>query len=57
MVLLWCYKLYRVSQVLPPERKHPLLIVLKFLKNSGMVGIAVEHSVNISIFLMKHVYT
>jgi hypothetical protein len=29
--------LYRVSEVLPPERKHPLLINLKFSKNSGMI--------------------
>jgi hypothetical protein len=29
--------LYRVSQVLPPERKHPLLINLKFSKNSGII--------------------
>jgi hypothetical protein len=27
---------YRVSQVLLPERKHPLLIDLKFSKNSGI---------------------
>jgi hypothetical protein len=29
--------MYRVSEVLPPERKHPLLINLKFSKNSGMI--------------------
>jgi hypothetical protein len=29
-------RMYRVSQVLPPERKHPLLMDLKFSKNSGM---------------------
>jgi hypothetical protein len=27
----------RVSQVLPPDRKHPLLIDLKLSKNSGMI--------------------
>jgi hypothetical protein len=32
---LW--ELYRMSQVLPPERKHPLLIDLKFSKNSGII--------------------
>jgi hypothetical protein len=32
---LW--ELYWVSQVLPPERKHPLLIDLKFSKNSRMI--------------------
>jgi hypothetical protein len=26
-----------VSEVLPPERKHPLLINLKFSQNSGMI--------------------
>jgi hypothetical protein len=26
-----------VSEVLPPERKHPLLINLKFSKNLGMI--------------------
>jgi hypothetical protein len=30
-------KLYKVIQVLPPERKHTLLIDLKFSKNSGMI--------------------
>jgi hypothetical protein len=29
--------MYRVSQVLPPDRKHTLLIDLKFAKNSGMI--------------------
>jgi hypothetical protein len=29
--------LYRVIQVLPPERKHPLPNDLKFSKNSGMI--------------------
>jgi hypothetical protein len=29
--------MYRVSQVLPPDRKHLLLIDLKFSKNSGMI--------------------
>jgi hypothetical protein len=29
--------MYRVSEVLPPERKHPLIINLKFSKNSGMI--------------------
>jgi hypothetical protein len=29
--------MYRMIQVLPPERKHPLLIDLKFSKNSGMI--------------------
>jgi hypothetical protein len=29
--------MYRVSQVLPPDRKHPLLIDLKLSKNSGMI--------------------
>jgi hypothetical protein len=28
---------YRVSEVLPPERKHPLLINLKLSKISGMI--------------------
>jgi hypothetical protein len=28
---------YRVSEVLPSKRKHPLLINLKFSKNSGMI--------------------
>jgi hypothetical protein len=28
--------IYRMIQVLPPERKHPLLIDLKFSKNSGI---------------------
>jgi hypothetical protein len=28
---------YRVIQVLPPERKHPLLIDLNFSKNPGMI--------------------
>jgi hypothetical protein len=32
-----CPKQYRVIQVLPPDRKHPLLIDLKFSKNSGMI--------------------
>jgi hypothetical protein len=40
--------MYRVSEVLPPERKHPLLINLKFSKNS-----VVEQSVKFSKFLMK----
>jgi hypothetical protein len=44
--------MYRVILVLPPEQKHPLLIDLKFSKNSGMI---VEHSVKISNFLMKQV--
>jgi hypothetical protein len=35
--LLGSAQQYRVSQVFPPERKHPLLINLKFLKNSGMI--------------------
>jgi hypothetical protein len=29
--------LYRVSEVLRPERKHALLVNLKFSKNSGMI--------------------
>jgi hypothetical protein len=29
--------MYRVSEVLPPERKHPLIINLKFSKNSRMI--------------------
>jgi hypothetical protein len=29
--------LYRVIQVLPPDRKHPLLIDFKSSKNSGMI--------------------
>jgi hypothetical protein len=29
--------LYRVSQVLPPDRKHPFLINFKLSKNSGMI--------------------
>jgi hypothetical protein len=48
-------RMYRVSQVLPPERKHPLLMDLKFSKNSGMNGVAVEQSVEMSNFLMKQV--
>jgi hypothetical protein len=45
--------MYRVIQVLPPERKHPLLIDLKFTKNSGTTVTAVEHFVKISIFLRE----
>jgi hypothetical protein len=30
-------EMYRVSQVLPPEGKHPLLINLKFSKNSEII--------------------
>jgi hypothetical protein len=30
-------ELYRMSQVLPPSRKHPFQIDLKLLKNSGMI--------------------
>jgi hypothetical protein len=31
-------KMYWVSQVLPPQRKHPLILIdLKFSKNSGMI--------------------
>jgi hypothetical protein len=48
--------MYRVSQVLPPDRKHTLLIDLQFSKNDCMC-IAVEHSVKILIFLMKQVNT
>jgi hypothetical protein len=29
--------IYSVIQVLPPERKHTLLLDLKFSKNSGMI--------------------
>jgi hypothetical protein len=43
------------SQVLPPDRKHPLLIDLKFSKIQELLCITVEHSVNISNFLMKRV--
>jgi hypothetical protein len=52
----WC-SLYRVIQVLPPDRKHPLLIDLKLSKNLRMMVwcVAVEYSVKISIFLMKQV--
>jgi hypothetical protein len=32
------FNVYRVSEVLPPERKHPLLINLKFSKNSGIIA-------------------
>jgi hypothetical protein len=44
-----------VIQVLPPDRKHPFIIDLKFSKNSGMQRIAVEYSVKILNFLMKQV--
>jgi hypothetical protein len=31
-------KMYWVSQVLPPQRKHPLILIdLKFSKKSGMI--------------------
>jgi hypothetical protein len=42
-----------VSQVLPPDRKHLLLIDLKFSKNSGMI---VYRCKNFN-FLMKQVNT
>jgi hypothetical protein len=47
--------MYRVIQVLPHEQKHPLLINLKFSKNSGVI-VAVEHSVKISNFLTKQIF-
>jgi hypothetical protein len=37
--------LYRVSQVLVPERKHPFLFDLKFSKNSGIRDCVSRYSI------------
>jgi hypothetical protein len=47
--------MYRVIQVLLADRKHPLLIDLKFSKIQERLCIAVEYSVKIANFLMKRV--